>query len=76
MWKDICAVWAAAWADAKENWKLSWEQNKTAIIAFIKAMAGYFLSILQTCIALPLWTGVYKTGSIVVKGLIALITKA
>ena len=76
MLAEIREIWAAAWASAKESWKQAWIQNKTAIIAFIKAMADYVLAILKTCVALPLWTGICKTGSVIVKHLIALVTKA
>lgn len=75
MWKEIKAVWSASWADAKENWHNAWENSKDAIIAFLKAMAGYVLSVLQTVICIPLYTGIVKTGKIVVKWLIKKIMR-
>lgn len=76
MWKNIKAVWAEAWADAKENWKNTWDNSKIALVALVKAVAGYLLSVLQTVIWLPLYTGICKTGKTLLDWVIGKITRA
>lgn len=76
MWNDIKAVWKESWTDAKVNWKNTWENSKLAIISALKAVAGYLLSILQTVIWMPLYTGLVKTGQIFIKWVIEKIRRA
>lgn len=76
MWKAIKTIWAQAWDTAKSNWKMAWVNTKDALISFLKAIGSYLYSILYTVIAIPVWTGICKTGKLIIEYLIKLITKA
>jgi transposase-like protein len=40
MWKAIKEAWAAQYAKLTAAWKSAWDNAKTFIIAFIKALFG------------------------------------
>lgn len=75
MWKEIKAVWAKQWKSAKDAWKCAWDGAKDSICSAVYSVANFIWAVIQTVIFLPIKTGIYETGKIIIKYLIALILK-
>lgn len=75
MWNEIKAVWKKQWQSAKDAWKCAWNGAKDAICNAIYAIANFFWAIIQTVIFLPIKTGLYETGKIIVNHIINWILK-
>lgn len=75
MWNEIKQVWAEQLARAKESWKQCWYDVKDTIIGAVKAIAHFIWAVLETVVFLPIKTGLYETGAIIVKHIIDLIKR-
>ena len=75
MWNEIKAVWKKQWKSAKEAWKCAWDGAKDSICSAVYSVANFIWAIIQTVIFLPIKTGIYETGKILIKHLIDLIMK-
>lgn len=75
MWKEIKAVWAKQWNSAKDAWKCAWDGCKDSLCNALYAVANFIWAVIQTVVFLPFKTGLYETGAIIVKHLVALIKK-
>lgn len=75
MWTEIKQAWLKQWASAKDAWECAWDGAKDSICNAVYAIANFIWAIIQTVIFLPIKTGIYETGKIIVKHLIDLIMK-
>lgn len=75
MWNEIKQVWAEQLARAKESWKQCWYDVKDTIISAIFAVANFIWAVLESVVFLPIKTGIYETGVIIVKHIIEKIKR-
>lgn len=75
MWKEIKKVWKKQWKLAKQSWKNAWDCAKESICNAVYSIANFIWAVIQTVVFLPIKTGIYETGKIIIKYLIALIMK-
>lgn len=75
MWNEIKEVWAKQLSRAKDAWKQCWYDFKDTIISAVYAVAGFIKAILESVVFLPIKTGIYETGAIIVKHIIDLIKR-
>lgn len=75
MWNEIKEVWAKQLARAKDAWKECWLDVKDTIISAIFAVANFIWAVLESVVFLPIKTGIYETGVIIVKHIIEKIKR-
>lgn len=75
MWQEIKVVWVNQWASAKESWKQCWYDVKDTIISAVYAVANFIWAVLETVVFLPIKTGLYETGAIIVKHIVEKIKR-
>lgn len=75
MWNEIKEVWLKQLQLARDAWKECWYSVKDTIINALLIIANFIWAVIETVIFLPIKTGLYETGKIIVKHLIDLIKK-
>ena len=75
MWNEIKQVWAKQLVRAKDAWRECWNDVRGTIITAFYAVANFIWATLETVVLLPIKTGLYETGVIIVKHIIDLIKR-
>lgn len=75
MWNEIKEVWLKQLKSALDSWKECWYSVKDTIINAVVAIFSFIWAVLESVVFLPIKTGIYETGKIIVKHIIDLIKR-
>lgn len=74
LWQEIKTAWKLRFGNLLKEWKAAWESTKDFIISFVTSLFGYAWTVIELVFNF-IAGGIYDTGKIVLKWLIAKIIR-